>query len=131
MVDERRIKAAGFVAVQVGQHRHSRGGDVGSGAASVRRCSHADAAGRRRSQEMDRWHGPDGVLAKETLKGLPMSDKPKAERPAATDAECPICGSRERAKRRRSHCAMTCPPQWWRWVTDERASPTDEIECDY
>ena len=41
----------------------------------------------------------------------------------------PGCGSVVRSQRRRSVCVMTCPPVDWRWITDSRLSPTDEIEC--
>jgi hypothetical protein len=49
------------------------------------------------------------------------------------DAKCPVCGSDNREVRKRSTCVMSCPPQWWRWVKDERANcfDDDSIECDY
>lgn len=42
---------------------------------------------------------------------------------------CPTCGSSLHIARRQSHCVMMCPPVNWKWVTDERLSATDQIEC--
>jgi hypothetical protein len=60
---------------------------------------------------------------------LPRIDDPAKPSPSApTPEKCPNC-SGTRNTRLRSHCVMMCPPVNWKWVTDERATATDEIEC--
>ena len=54
---------------------------------------------------------------------------PEGPTPQPSPERCPQCGSNKPSVRIRSHCTMMCPPLWWKWVMDERASPTDEIEC--